>query len=119
MRCKSCLQAIFNGEFCDLVEDSRGILIKTNDERPHYADITFMKTTNAIRVLDCAVGKLVDGIDGCLRKGLKADVHADAARFSHQIQHGLVPHEVKAGMTIPSDITVLEDLQHGPGMTSI
>ena len=65
---KSCLQAIFYGEFCKLVEDCGGVLVKTYNERAHDTDVPFMKTTNAIGIFSRTVRKLVDGIDRCLGK---------------------------------------------------
>ncbi len=76
---KGGLQAVLDGEFGDLVEDRRGIFIKSDNECTHDTNFAFLKATDAIGIFRCSVRELMHGINRCLRERLEADVHADTA----------------------------------------
>jgi len=116
---KGGLEAVLNSKFGDPVKDRGRVFIKAHDERTHDADAALVQAADGIGVFGCPVRELVHGIDRCLRERFEADVDADAARLGHEVQHGIIPGEVEAGMAVPSDVALLEDLQHGPGMTGI
>ena len=116
---KGGLEAILNSKFGDPVKDRGCVFIKADDEGAHDADAALVETANGIGIFGCPVRELVHGIDRCLRERFEADVDADAARCGHEIEHGIIPGEVEAGMAVPPDIKVLENLQHGPGMAGI